>query len=154
MGKTMFMSLDSTADAATAAPFPISSDLDTVSAVSRPWYLKLSWLLSIWFGLSVMWGAAVGYDLYQRISMQADMSRDVEADLDQGFVNASCNGPSCGGSAATARTQNWSGIAQTYIKFGSNEMAECILGPPAALLIIGIGTLIVLRRRPANTRQI
>jgi hypothetical protein len=148
----MFMSLDSTARANRAEPFPVSSDVGTVLTVPRPWYLKLSWLLSVWFVLSIMWGAAVGYDLYQRISMQADMSRDVEADLDAGFVNASCSGPSCGGSAATARTQNWAGIAQTYIKFGSDEMAECVFGPPAALLVIGLGTVFVLRRRP-NARQ-
>ncbi len=147
----MFMSLESTARASSVAPFAGASDIG--EAMPRPWYLQWRWFLSIWVALSLIWSAAVGYNLYQRISMQADMSRDVEADLDQGFVNASCSGAACGGSAATARTQNWSGIAQTYIKFGSDEMAECIFGPPAALLIIGAGTLFAFRRRPATTVQ-
>jgi hypothetical protein len=105
-------------------------------------------LLALWIVLSAGWGAAVGYDLYQRVSMQADMSRDVESDLDQGFVPASCAGKECGTvSAKTAQTWNLGGIFSTYLKFGSDEMAEWALGPPAALLILGIGATVMLRRR-------
>jgi len=101
-----------------------------------------------------MWGLAVGYDVCQRVSTQADMSRDVEHDLDQGFLAASCTGPQCGGNSANAqRTQNWSRIASTYIKFGSDEMAASVLGPPAALLVIGLGAVFVLRRRPVSTER-
>jgi hypothetical protein len=149
MGRTLFMSLDSPPSPSTAPPFPGTSDVCPPQTMQHPWYLRVRWLLSIWAILSVMWGVAVGYDLCQRVSMQADMSRDVENDLDQGFVGASCTGAQCiGKSANAARTQNWSGIASTYIKFGSNEMAECILGPPLALLAIGLGAVFVLRRRP------
>lgn len=105
-------------------------------------------LLALWVVLSLGWGAAVGYDLYQRVSMQADMSRDVESDLDQGFVPASCTGKACGSiSAKAAQTWNWSGIFSTYLKFGSDEMAAWAFGPPAGLLLLGIGATLMLRRR-------
>jgi hypothetical protein len=159
MGKIMVMSLDPSAETGAATPFSISSDdsgliadaAATVEAQSRPWYLRFRPMLGIWMILSLMWGTAVCYNICQRVSMQADMSRDVESDLDQGFVNASCTGAQCGGTnAATAKTQNWSGIASTYIKFGSDEMAESVFGPPAVLLLMGLSTLFVLRRRPAS----
>jgi hypothetical protein len=105
--------------------------------------------LGIWAVLSVIWVAAVGYTICQRVTMQADMSREVEQELDQGFVVASCTGPRCATPAGTAAAQNWSGIASTYIKFGSDEMAESVFGPPAALLIIGLGVILGMRRRLA-----
>jgi hypothetical protein len=105
-------------------------------------------LLALWVVLSLGWGAAVGYDLYQRVTMQADMSRDVESDLDSGFASANCVSKDCGVvSAKTAQTWNWSGIFSTYLKFGSDEMAEWALGPPAGLLLLGIGATLMLRRR-------
>ena len=105
-------------------------------------------LLALWVVLSLGWGTAVGYDLYQRVTMQADMSRDVESDLDQGYVSASCTGKECGVvSAKTAQTWNWGGIFSTYLKFGSDEMAAWALGPPAGLLLLGIGATLMLRRR-------
>ena len=80
--------------------------------------------------------------------MQADMSRDVESDLDSGFASASCVGKDCSGvSAKAAQTWNMSGIFSTYLKFGSDEMAEWALGPPAVLLLLGVGTSVMLRRR-------
>jgi hypothetical protein len=143
----MFMSFETTAGAETASQFqPAESPADREVAVTK-WYMRSRLLLSLWVVLSIAWGTAVGYDLYQRISMQADMSRDVESDLDQGFVSASCVGPECGGAAKMARTWNWRGIASTYLKFGSDEMAAWALGPPAGLLLVGIGTTLVLRRR-------
>ena len=108
-------------------------------------------LLGLWVVLSLGWGGAVGYDLYQRVAMQADMSRDVESDLDQGFVSAKCAGADCGSvSAKAAQTWNLAGIFSTYLKFGSDEMAAWALGPPAGLLIFGIGATVVLRRRRAR----
>jgi hypothetical protein len=110
--------------------------------------MRTRFLLALWVVLSLGWGAAVGYDLYQRVTMQADMSRDVESDLDQGFVAASCVGAECGKiSAKAAQTWNWSGIFSTYIRFGSDEMAVWALGPPAGLLIFGVGATLALRRR-------
>jgi len=111
------------------------------------WYMRTRFLLALWVVLSLGWGTAVGYDLYQRVAMQADMSRDVESDLDQGFVSAKCTGVDCSVSAKAAQTWNLTGIFSTYLKFGSNEMAAWALGPPAALLIFGIGATVLLRRR-------
>jgi hypothetical protein len=149
----MFMSLGTTAGTKTAAAFPAAETADNREVRVTKWYLRARWLLAIWVILSICWGAAVGYDLYQRISMQADMSRDVEADLDGGFVNASCAGAQCGTALtkATARLQNWRGIASTYLKFGSDEMAAFALGPPAGLLIVGIGAAFFMRRRTRRT---
>jgi hypothetical protein len=144
----MFMSLDTTAGTDTAAALPAATTADDREVHVTKWYLRGRWLLTLWVVLSLGWGAAVAYDLYQRVSMQADMSRDVESDLDQGFVSANCAGTECGkGAAKMARTWNWTGIASTYIKFGSDEMAAFALGPPAGLLVIGIGAMLVLRRR-------
>jgi hypothetical protein len=149
----MFMSLETTAGTETATPFPAAETADNREVRVTKWYLRARWLLAIWVFLSICWGAAVGYDLYQRISMQADMSRDVEADLDGGFLNASCTGAQCGTALtkATARLQNWRGIASTYLKFGSDEMAAFALGPPAGLLIVGIGATLFMRRRSRRT---
>jgi hypothetical protein len=152
MGKPMFMSLNTIAGTESAAPLPAANKTDDREVIVTKWYLRGRWLLAFWVVLSICWGAAVGYDLYQRISMQADMSRDVEADLDGGFVNASCSGAQCGMAAkATARLQNWRGIASTYLKFGSDEMAAFALGPPAGLLVIGIGAAFFMRRRTRRT---
>ena len=84
------------------------------------------------------------------------MSRDVENDLDQGFKTASCVGATCERSApkAVPQTQNWMGIASTYVRFGSDEMAEYVLGPPAALLVMGLVGVFVMRRRRDITRPI
>ena len=117
------------------------------------WYMRTRLLLALWVVLSLGWGTAVGYDLYQRVTMQADMSRDVESDLDSGFASASCTGKDCGiVSAKTAQTWNWSGIFSTYLKFGSDEMATWALGPPAGLLLLGFGATLLLRRRHRRAR--
>jgi hypothetical protein len=144
----MFMSLGTTAGTETAAPLQTADMADDREVIVTKWYLRGRWLLALWLVLSLGWGMAVAYDLYQRVSMQADMSRDVEKDLDQGFTAASCAGAECGkASAKAAQTWNWSGIASTYLRFGSDEMAIWTLGPPAALLIVGLGATLVLRRR-------
>jgi len=147
----MFMSLDTTAGAETVAPFPAAAKTDDREVIVSRWYMRTRLLLALWVVLSLGWGTAVGYDLYQRVTMQADMSRDVESDLDQGYVSASCAGKECSGiSAKTAQTWNWGGIFSTYLRFGSNEMAAWALGPPAGLLFLGIGATVMLRRRRAR----
>jgi len=144
----MFMSLDTTAGAETVAPFPAAAKTDDREVIVSRGYMRTRLLLALWVVLSLGWGTAVGYDLYQRVTMQADMSRDVESDLDQGFVSDSCGSKECGGiSAKTAQTWNWGGIFSTYLRFGSNEMAAWALGPPAGLLFLGIGATVMLRRR-------
>lgn len=154
MGRTMFVSLSPTARASTATPFSDSPEAHAPEIAQRAWYLRGRWLLSLWAILSVMWGLAVGYDVYLRVSTQAEMARDVENDLDRGFVTESCADVPCGVTTTNAaRTQNWSRIASTYIKFGSNEMAESLFGPPAVLLVIGLGTVFVLHRRPAKANR-
>ena len=148
----MFMSLDTTAGTETAAPFQTAAKTDGREVFVSKWYMRTRLLLALWVVLSLGWGTAVGYDLYQRVTMQADMSRDVESDLDSSFSSASCVGKDCGVvSAKTAQTWNWSGIFSTYLKFGSDEMAEWALGPPAGLLLLGIGATVMLRRRARRT---
>ena len=143
------MSLGSTIQPGTTDSFLVVAAAHETSVVRRPWYLRTGWLLVIWAALSVLWISAVGYDLYQRVSIQAAMSRDVENDLDQGFKTASCVGATCESTApqAVPQTQNWMGIASTYVRFGSDEMAESVFGPPAALLVIGLAGVFVMRRR-------
>jgi hypothetical protein len=151
----MFMSLDTTAGTETVTPFPTASEAADRKVDARRWYFRGRWLLTMWALLSIGWGAAVGYDLCQRVSMQADMSRDIEAELDQGFQPASCVGAQCAAAAArTSKTQNWYGIASTYLKFGSDEMAEFTLGPPLAVLMIGLGAMFVVRRRSASRARL
>jgi hypothetical protein len=144
----MFMSLDTVAGTETAAPFSTAVKADDREVAVTRWYMRTRFLLALWIVLSLGWGTAVGYDLYQRVTMQADMSRDVESDLDQGFASANCVGKDCSAvSSKAARTWNLSGIFSTYLKFGSDEMAEWALGPPAVLLFLGIGASVMLRRR-------
>ena len=102
--------------------------------------------LAIWAAISAVWLVAVAYDLYLRVSEQADMSADVEHDLDQGLVAVNCSGAACGG-GSTETLQNRFDIAATYFRFGSDEMIESVFGPPIALLIAGSGVMMVLRRR-------
>jgi MYXO-CTERM domain-containing protein len=151
MGGKMFMSLGSTDHSEGAVA------LSTSPQPTQPaWYLRGRWLFAIWVLFSALWVMAVGYELFERVSTQADMSRDVENDLNQGFVTASCVGTSCNSEAgnvaiSVSPSQNWMGIASTYLRFGSDEMAETVLGPPAALLVIGLGGAFLIRRRLAKT---
>jgi hypothetical protein len=119
--------------------------------VRRARRVKARWLLASWAALSVLWAGGVSYNVCQRISTQADMSRDVEADLDQGFVNAACSGAQCSGSEAVKKTQNWSGIASTFFKFGSTDMIEYTFGPPIVLLVLGTSATLMFRRRRSST---
>jgi hypothetical protein len=154
MGNLMFMSLGSTAasdedDAAT----PIRRRAHR----SRAWYQRTGLLLGLWVVLSALWVGGVGYNIYQTALVQADMSRDVERDLDEGFVPASCVGAACGtanseSSRLGQQTENWIGIAMTFIRFGSDEVAELVVGPPLGLLIVGIG-VVVMRRKAARKRE-
>jgi hypothetical protein len=151
----MFMSLNTTAGTETATPFSTAPESADRKADAPRWYLRGRWLLAMWAVLSIGWGGIVGYDLFQRVSMQADMSRDVEAELDQGFQSASCVGTQCGAAAArAAKMQSWSGIASTYLKFGSDEMAEFTLGPPIALLLVGLGAMFIVRRRSGSRARL
>ncbi len=102
-------------------------------------------LLAVWAAISAVWFVAVAYDLYLRVSEQADMSADVERDLDQGAVPVSCSGTDCSGS--TESLQNRLDIAATYFRFGGDEMTECVFGPPLALLILGSGVILLMRWR-------
>jgi hypothetical protein len=102
--------------------------------------------LMVWAAISVLWIAGASYDIYQRIDEQADMSVDVERDLDQGLTPASCSGQCLSGGLAGALSDRFE-IASTFFKFGSVEMGECVLGPPAALLLVGLGIFSAFRRR-------
>jgi hypothetical protein len=146
----MYMSFDHAAGPEPQDMFPAAADTPEAALVKPSRRVKVRWLLASWAVLSVLWCGGVSYNVYQRITTQADMSRDVEADLDQGFVNASCGGSQCGGGAAVQQTENWSGIASTYFKFGSTDMIEYTFGPPLVLLILGVSTFFMVRLRRPN----
>lgn len=116
-------------------------------------------LLTLWAVLSLMWAGGVVFDLYHKATTQADMSRAVERELDQGLIQASCTGVQCSGAPQAAAAQpaakveNWSDIANTYVKFGRGQMAECLFGPPIALFIVGLGGMIFYRKRHINNRS-
>jgi hypothetical protein len=145
----MYMSFDQIARPERPDMFSAQTDAAAVVTPKRSRRIKTRWLVASWAALSVLWGAGVSYNLCQRISTQADMSRDVEADLDQGFENASCTGPQCSADAVK-KTQDWSGIASTYFKFGSTDMIEYTFGPPVVLLILGTSLTLMLRRRRSS----
>lgn len=108
--------------------------------------LSVRSLLAIWAVLSLTWAGAVCYDLYHRAAVQAEMARDVEHDLDEGFATASCIGASCAAPRRTA-LESWSNIVSTYLKFGSREIGVYALGPPLTVLAVGMAAFMVLRRR-------
>ncbi len=108
--------------------------------------LKIRYLLAIWAVLSVAWMSIAVYNIYQRVDEQADMSMDVEHDLDQSLTPAACAGKCLTGVQDSAISNRFE-IASTFFRFGSVEMAECVFGPPAGLLIVGLGALSVFRRR-------
>jgi hypothetical protein len=143
----MYMSFDQVGRPEPQDMFSATADTAETVIPKRSRRIKARWLLAGWAVLSILWAGGVSYNVYQRISTQADMSRDVEADLDQGFVNASCSGTQCGGSEAVRKTQNWSGIASTYFRFGSTDMMEYTFGPPIVLLILGTSATLMFRRR-------
>jgi hypothetical protein len=104
------------------------------------------WLLAVWVVLSLAWTGAVFSQFYYQVSAQADMSREVELDLD----SASCDGGPCKASLRATPQENWSGIAETYMQFGYVSLLEWTILPPAALLLAaGIAGTMLLRRRLA-----
>ncbi len=143
MGDEMTMSLGPTSRSPVRAPDRAENQVNGRG--------RFGWrsFFAIWTAISAVWLIAVAYDLYQRVSEQADMSRDVERDLDQGMVSVNCSGADCSAPADTS-LENRFDIAGTYLRFGSVEMTECVFGPPIALLIVGSGVMIVLRRRRAR----
>ncbi len=108
--------------------------------------LRVRNFLAVWAAISVIWIAGAIYNIYQRVDEQAAMSVDVEHDLDAGLAPANCTGL-CTANFNSTETSNRFDIASTYLRFGSVEMGECVFGPPAALLLVGLGALSALRRR-------
>lgn len=114
-------------------------------------------LLATWAVLSSVWAIGVGYEVFHEVNVQADMSRDVERDLDN-ISPASCTEPACSAANRQApedeksQNENWSNIASTYIKFGSVDMAESALGPPLLILAAGAGWILFVRRRRRSTQ--
>jgi hypothetical protein len=101
-----------------------------------------AWFLVLWALLSTLWVGGVAIELYNRATLQADMSRDIEQELDS---NA-CVGPKCATPRITA-SQHWKEIAQTYLQFGYVRILEWAALPPLAMLLIGCGGCVLLRRR-------
>ena len=120
------------------------------SSVACPENLQLGkrrlalWLFAGWAVLSVAWTGFVLMDLYNRATDQADMSREVERELD----SDSCgNGPPCEAALRETPQENWSNIAETYVHFGYVPLLEWAVVPPALLLAVGLGGAVVIRRR-------
>jgi hypothetical protein len=140
-------------DLGTAAGGPVSNGAcgapqayAAQTPIRRTGRLKIRYFLAIWAVLSVAWISASAYNIYQRVDEQADMSMDVEHDLDQGLTPVACTGKCLTGvpeSPAFSRFE----IASTFFRFGSVEMGECVFGPPVGLLLVGLGAISVLRRR-------
>ncbi len=137
-----------------AQPERADGDMQSGCAGRSRWrlitVLSVRSMVAIWALLSIAWGGSVGYDIYHRAKVQADMSRAVEQDLDQSFVAVSCKGPSCSGGtaeAANSPTESWSDIMSTYMQFGSMEIGEYALGPPLGVLAVGLAAVVALRRR-------
>ncbi len=114
--------------------------------------------LTFWAAISLLWAAGVAFDLYHKAATQADMSRDVERELDQSLIPASCIGVQCGGTPqptdnTAQNVENWSDIASTYLKFGRNKVLEFVFGPPIAMLFLGLAGLVFYRHRLTNNRS-
>jgi hypothetical protein len=102
-------------------------------------------LLALWTILSLGWAAAVAIHVYDRANQEADVARDVERDLD----TSACTGADCAAQSSThvGLRERWSDVAMTYLRFGYLPILEWSVGPPAALLVVGVGMIIVHRRR-------
>ena len=120
----------------------------TDSSVACPESLQLGkrrialWLFGGWAVLSVAWTGFVLMDLYNRASDQADMSREVERDLD----SDSCADVPCRAALRETPQENWSNIAETYVQFGYVPLLEWTVVPPAMLLALGLGGAVMMRR--------
>lgn len=103
------------------------------------------WLLAFWAFASLIWTTSIAVDLYHRANAQADMSTEVEHDLDL----IACTGPGCSGSEGSGPQENWTKIAATYFHFGYVGILEWAMLPPVGLLVLGLGGAVLLRRRRA-----
>jgi len=101
------------------------------------------WLFAGWAVLSVSWTGCVLVDLYNRASDQADMSREVEHDLD----SDSCGPGPCAAALRETPQEKWSNIAETYLQLGYVPILEWTVVPPAMLLAVGLGGAVMMRRR-------
>ncbi len=101
------------------------------------------WLFAGWAVLSVAWSGYILVDLYNRAADQADMSREVERELD----SDSCNGGPCQAALHETPQENWSNIAETYLQLGYVPILEWTVVPPAILLAVGLGGAVLMRRR-------
>lgn len=106
------------------------------------------WLFAGWAVLSVAWAGFMLMDLYNRVADQADMSREVEQELDSGL----CSGAPCEAALHETPQEDWSNIAETYLQFGYVPLLEWTILPPALLLAAGLGGAIMMRRRRMAAR--
>jgi hypothetical protein len=116
-------------------------------AESRRWRAG-PWLFAIWVLASLAWTGMVVANVYYRASAQADMSHEVELELD----SVSCTGPDCSSPVHSGPQEQWADIAETYVQFGYVSILEWAILPPAALLMTGVAGALLLRRRRTATR--
>jgi len=103
------------------------------------------WLFSLWILASLVWAGSVAGDVYYRAQSQAEMSQEVERDLDL----IACSGRGCDEAAAPAPQEKWGDIAVTYLQFGYATILEWMILPPVAVLLVGFGAAL-MRRRPTG----
>ena len=126
--------------AAFGAPQPGSGT--SVALPIQPKRRFVAWLFTAWAVLSLAWTGFILMDLYNKAAAQADMSREVEDELD----SASCTHSPCPAALRTTPQEEWSNIAQTYLQLGYVPILEWTVVPPVALLAIGIGGIVMMRR--------
>ncbi len=100
-------------------------------------------ILIVWVTASLAWTAYVATDFYHRACDQADMSAEIDHDLDA----AACAGPNCPGAGPPAPQEDWTKVASTYLHFGYVSIMEWAMLPPLGLLLIFVGSSAIHRRR-------
>jgi hypothetical protein len=97
----------------------------------------------VWVLASLAWTVWVGADFYYRACDQADMSAEIDRDLN----TVACTGPDCTGPAMPAPQEDWTKVATTYLHFGYASIIEWAALPPLGLLAIFVGSSAACRRR-------
>ena len=77
-------------------------------------------LIAIWAVLSIGWAGAVVVEVCHQARVQADLTGDIDHDLDP----VACVGPSCTDDSASDADRNWPMIVVTYLQWDMAGIAE------------------------------
>lgn len=100
-------------------------------------------LFSAWVVASLVWLAIVGTFLAGQIDDQLTASRAVAADI----AHLNCAAPPCTDAESSYR-ETWLDVADLFWTFGGTRLLAFALGPPFALLLLGVVALHLGARRP------